>query len=89
MLFEWDDDTHAETVAARGIGFDAGALIFAGAVIQWLDERRAYGEVRGRAVGMAEGVVPHVVYTDWDEVRRIISVRKANRREREAWQRRG
>jgi uncharacterized DUF497 family protein len=89
MLFEWDDDKHAETVAARGIGFDAGALIFAGPVIEWLDERRAYGEVRVRAVGMAEEMVLHVVYTDRDEVRRIISVRKANPREREAWQRRG
>ena len=89
MLFEWGDGKHAANVAARGIGIDAGALIFAGPVIEWLDERRAYGEVRVRAVGMAEGVVLHVVTTDREDVRRIIPVRKASRKEREAWQRRG
>ena len=89
MLFEWDDAKHERNVASRGIGFDAGALIFGGPVIEWLDERPWYGEVRVRAVGMSGGDLLHVVYTDRDEVRRIILVRKANRKEREAWQRRG
>lgn len=89
MLFEWDETKHARTLALRGVGFDDGALIFDGPVIEWLDGRVAYGEVRMRAVGMSGGEVLHVVYTDRDEVRRIISVRKANRKEREAWLRRG
>jgi uncharacterized DUF497 family protein len=75
MLFEWDDDKYAETVAARGIDRVAG----------W-----APGVWRGsRARGGDGGGGLHVVITDRDEVRRIISVRKANRRERKAWQRRG
>jgi len=30
MVFEWDDAKHARDVALRGVGFDAGATIFAG-----------------------------------------------------------
>jgi uncharacterized protein len=88
MLFEWDDAKHERNVVSRGIGFDAGTLIFDGPVIEWPDERAGYGEVRVRAVGISEGVLLHVVYTDRDDVRRIISVRMANRKERDAWQRR-
>ena len=88
MLSEWDDEKHSRNVALRGVGFDAGATIFAGAVVEWPDERRDYGEARVRAVGMCNGEVLHVVFTDRGDVRRIISVRKANRRERLTWLRR-
>ncbi len=88
MLFEWDDAKHERNLALRGVGFDAGALIFGGPVVEWLDARLDYGEVRVRAVGMWNGTLLHLVYTDRGEVRRIISVRKANRKERAAWLRR-
>ena len=88
MQFEWDDAKHARNIEIRGVGFDDGALIFDGTVVDWPDERHAYGEVRHRAVGMSDGDLLHVVYTDRGEVRRIISVRRANRKEREAWLRR-
>jgi len=69
----------------RGFGFDVAALIFEGATIEWLDDRRDYGEVRVRAIGEAEGMVLHIVFTDRGDVRRIISARLADRKERVRW----
>jgi uncharacterized DUF497 family protein len=50
------------------------------------DTRRDYGEVRMQAIGVADGDVLFVVYTDRGEARHIISARLANRKERKAWQ---
>jgi len=85
MKFEWEDTKHARTLRERGIGFDDGARIFAGKLVIWQDTRRDYGEARFRAVGESDGVVLHVVYTMRGDVTRIISVRRANRKERLAW----
>jgi uncharacterized DUF497 family protein len=85
MQFEWNDSKHTKTLRERGIGFDDGARIFQGRVVIWQDARRDYDEERFRAVGESEGVVLHVVYTLRGEVMRIISVRRANRKETSAW----
>jgi len=49
------------------------------------DDRRDYGEARVRAIGEVDGVVLHVVFTDRGDVRRIISARLADRKERARW----
>jgi uncharacterized DUF497 family protein len=49
------------------------------------DDRRDYGEARVRAIGEADGIVPHLVFTDRGDVRRIISARLADRKERSRW----
>ena len=54
------------------------------------DSRRDYGERRVISLGMAQDIALTVVYTDRAESsgeinRRIISARKSNRREREAY----
>ena len=85
MKFEWDKAKHAKTLRERGIGFDDGARIFEGAVMIWQDARRNYGEERFRAVGDSEGDILHVVFTWRGDAVRIISVRRANRKETEAW----
>ncbi|MBV8614711.1 MAG: BrnT family toxin [Acetobacteraceae bacterium] len=60
-----------------------------GQTIEWPDNRRDYGETRIRALGESSGEVLHVVYTRRGDVIRIISIRRANRRERQLWQSRG
>ena len=85
MLFDWDPAKHDRNQRERGFGFDLAALIFAGPTLEWPDDRQDYGEPRIRALGEAEGLVLHVVFTDRGEVRRIISARLANRKERDAW----
>ena len=82
MEFEWDDDKSAANLARRGFGFDFAARIFEGPVIECRDVRRNYGEERMIALGCADGEWLVVVYTWRGEVRRIISARKASRKER-------
>jgi uncharacterized protein len=85
MEFEWDEAKHARNLRERGIGFDDGARIFDGPVLLWEDNRREYGEDRFRAVGESAGDILHVAFTWRGEVMRIISVRRASRKETELW----
>ncbi len=87
MEFEWDEAKHARTRRERGFGFDFAIRIFAGRVMEAIDDRRPYGELRVQAVGETEGFVLMVVYTPRGAVRRIISARLASRKERALWQR--
>jgi uncharacterized protein len=87
MEFEWDAAKHSRNLRERGIGFDDGARIFEGRVLIWEDQRRDYGEERFRAVGETAGDVLHVAFTWRSGVMRIISVRRANRKETELWRR--
>jgi hypothetical protein len=83
--FEWDPGKSEATKQQRGISFDRAAEIFTGRICEWPDERQDYGERRFRAVGESSGELLHVVYTRRGAAIRIISVRRANRRERAQW----
>ncbi len=85
MKFSWDDAKSDRNLRERGLSFEAAVAMFDGKVLAWEDLRRDYGERRMRAVGQGAGGLLHCVYTDRDEVRRIISLRAANRRERDAY----
>jgi uncharacterized protein len=85
MEFEWDEAKHAKTLRERGIGFDDAARIFVRPVLIWQDSRRYYGEDRFRAVGETDGDILHVAFTWRGDVMRIISARRANRKEVQIW----
>lgn len=51
-------------------------------MVEWVDQRRDYGEARVIAIGEAEASLIVVVYTLRGENRRIISARKVNSREK-------
>lgn len=85
MIFDWDEEKSERNRRTRGFGFDRAARIFLGPVVEWVDDLLDYGEMRVIAIGGADGFVYFVVYTDRDDVRRIISARKATRGERELW----
>jgi uncharacterized DUF497 family protein len=86
MLFEWDDAKSEKNRRERGFGFDFAALIFEGPVIEWCDVREVWGEPRIVAVGQVEGIILAVVYTDRGDTRRIISARRARKKEGKLWQ---
>ena len=86
MKFEWDSSKDKTTQRERGIGFERAAEILMGPTVEWLDGRRDYGENRIRALGESSGEVLHIVYTRRGDVIRIISVRRASRKERRQWQ---
>jgi uncharacterized DUF497 family protein len=85
VLFEWDDEKSQHNLDHRGFDFAVAARIFEGDTIEREDSRRDYGEQRVIAIGQVEGVTLTVVYTQRAAVRRIISARRANRRERHAY----
>ena len=86
MEFEWDEAKSERNFRERGFGYDAAALIFEGPVIEWCDVREKWSETRIVAVGSTRGKIFAVVYTDRGDVRRIISARRARKKECELWQ---
>ncbi len=86
MRFDWDPAKNARNQRERGFGFDFATLIFEGDTIEWPDNRHDYGEARIRWIGEVDGLLLCIVFTDRGDVRRIISARRANRKEREQWQ---
>ncbi|HEU4550462.1 MAG TPA: BrnT family toxin [Rhizomicrobium sp.] len=85
MELEWDDAKSERTRKERGFGFENAALIFAGPVLEWEDQRRDWGEIRTVAVGVVEGRFLTVIYTERNAKRRIISARPARRKEKALW----
>jgi hypothetical protein len=83
--FEWDPAKSAAAEQRRGISFDRAAEIFLGPLVEWPDDRKPYGEQRIRAIGETSGELLHVVYTRRGSVIRLISARRANRKERALW----
>ena len=86
MEFEWDEAKSAGNQKLRGFPFAEAALIFEGPTLETIDKRHAYGEIRVRAIGQVDDHAYVVIYTDRQHVRRIISARRANRKERKQWQ---
>jgi hypothetical protein len=90
MRFSWDPAKSDVNFRKRGLDFEFAARIFAGATWEREDTRRDYGERRILATGLVGGVELTVCFTDREHVasvveRRIISARRSNRRERQAY----
>lgn len=85
MDYEWSDIKAASNLKKHGVDFEDAIFIFDGFVLIEKDDRFDYGETRFVAFGMWDGRVLAVVFTDRNDVRRIISARKANPNERRAY----
>ena len=85
MDFEWDEAKSERNSRERGFGFDLAALIFEGPVIEWCDVREDWGETRIVAVGAVREAILAVVHTERGGVQRIISARRARKKEVELW----
>lgn len=82
MCFEWDDSKNVANISKHGIDFRDAIDIFNHPMLTAIDERFTYGEERWVAIGLMRKMVGVVVYTERREgVVRIISARKATRRE--------
>ena len=81
-MFEWDPARKATNRRKHDISFEEAIEMFDGPVLSRADD--IHGEVRKRSYGpIKEVVVACVVHTERGAARRIISARKATRRERE------
>ena len=81
MQIEFDPDKRDKTLAERGLDFAQAGEVFAGVNVTAEDARFDYGEPRFTTVGVLDGRMVILVWTPRGEVRRIISMRKANERE--------
>lgn len=81
--FEWDQAKSDRNRFERNLPFDLATVMFNGPTLERRDLRQEYHEVRMLATGMACRLILLCVYTDRGLVRRIISLRPANRRERD------
>jgi hypothetical protein len=82
MVLEFDEAKNARNIRLRGTGFDAFANIDVDTAISSDDTREDYGESRMRVVGFIEGRLQAAVITPRGGRIRVISLRRANRRER-------
>lgn len=89
MRFSWDARKSKASLLQRGFDFAFASLVFDGPTLERVDDRANYGEQRIVAIGLADGLHLTVVYTDRpgarEMLRRIISARRSNRRERRAY----
>jgi hypothetical protein len=84
--FEWDDRKAAQNRAAHAVSFDMARAVFRDPfALDWLDDRRDYGEERYVTIGMAEGRLLYVAYTMRGGRIRVISARAAEPEERRAY----
>jgi hypothetical protein len=85
--FEWDADKATANAAKHGVTFDEAVTVFLD--LDYLLVRDALAPERFVAIGMSSQVrVLFVVHCERGEKLRIISARRATRRERETYERR-
>ena len=87
MRYEWDEDKNAVNIAERGFSFAFASKVFENkGRATTRDRRKDYGELRFITLGRINDRLYVVVHTPrGEEVTRIISARKANKREQRAF----
>ena len=82
MRLDFDEAKRAETIKAWGLDMVRAADVLAGATLTVEDDRQDYGELRFITIGFLDDTMVVLVWTPRDDACRIISMRKANERER-------
>ena len=83
MPIEFDAAKREVTLEIRGLDMARAGEVFAGATLTVEDDRRDYGEDRFITIGFLDHAMVILVWTPRGRaVRRVISMRKANGRER-------
>lgn len=84
MKFEWDEEKNKTNLEKHGIDFkDAVKIFFDKNRVTFFDDREDYFETREITIGnIGDCVLISVVHTDRNDTIRVISARKASKRER-------
>ena len=81
MQFVFDPGKDAINLGKHGLPLAAAAELSWEAALVWIDDRADYGEVRVVALAPIGDILYFVAFADRESTRRIISLRRANRRE--------
>lgn len=89
MKFEWDERKNEINIAKHGLDFSDGEALFLGhsQLLAVPDTAQEYGEERWKGIGMINGrIVVAIFVQKTPETIRFISLRKANREERNGYE---
>jgi uncharacterized protein len=78
----FDPRKNERNIRERGLSFERAAEFDFGTAITVEDKRRDYGEVRYRVLGRIGAELHALVFTLREGTLRVISLRRANRKER-------
>ncbi len=81
MDIDYDPAKNACNIAERGLPFNRVARFDFESALFSVDTRRDYGETRRRALGFIDGRLHALVFVETERGIRVISLRKANKRE--------
>ena len=81
MEITWSETKRAANVTVHGLDFLDARSVFDGLTYTFEDDRFSYGEQRFVTLGLLAGIPVSVVLTENDHEIRIISFRKATKRE--------
>jgi len=75
-----------KTLRDRGLDFASADELFSGSFVTLEDTRNDYGEMRHISIGFIAGQMHIAAWTEREGTRRVISLRKANDREKARFQ---
>jgi uncharacterized DUF497 family protein len=81
MRYDFDPGKVSSYLSKQGLSLAAAAELSWDAALVWVDDRTDYGEVRMVALAPIGEILFCVAFVDRETVRRIISLRRAIRRE--------
>jgi len=87
MNFEWDEAKGQQNLEKHGVTFDYAMRAWLDPYFkEWQDTRKDYNEDRFIRLALIENYLYHVSFTYRDDVIRIISARRANKKERKEYE---
>ena len=81
MKLEWDKAKELNNIDKHGFSFKMVRYLFESDIVYQVDDRKDYGEIRYIALGVYQDVCFNFVFTIRNKCFRIISLRRANKRE--------
>ncbi len=88
MEYVWDEIKNQMNVEKHGLNFHDEYIVFEGQTVTFIDDRYDYQEIRYVTLGELAGRCVLIVYTPRGTSIRIISMRKANVREKKIFKKR-
>lgn len=88
MRLDWDNNKNEINIHHHGIDFQDAYLIFNEPMLVRVDTRKDYNEVRLIGLGLLFDINVVIVFTRRINTIRVISIRRANKNERKAYQER-
>ena len=86
MKLSYDSAKNDSNITKHGLSLSEAELIDWDSAISWVDHRKDYGEERRVALALINERLHCVVYVELKIGKRIISLRKANTREVERYE---